>query len=336
MTFFQTCFVSFRMRTLARILILILSCATLPLTQSFAVPDQKMSNKTCFYKDGKLVAETIESESLLRFSQAGPPRFFLYFFGRLLSKACGWFMNSRLSVKRIEPFIKKYAINMSEFEVPRKGFSSFNDFFIRKLSPEARAIDDDQKAIIAPADSKLLVIPRLTPETRFFVKSKRFCLQSFLRDKALSEKYKGGTLLLFRLAPYDYHRFHFPCDCVPSRAKRLRGSLSSVHPIAYKKGRQPLLENERQVVMLQAKEFGIVTIVPVGALMVGKIVHTYAPGKKYEKGDEMGYFSFGGSTLVLLFEKDMLHIEQEFETHSKENYETAVVMGQRVAVKRVL
>ena len=84
---------------------------------------------------------------------------------------------------------------------------------------------------------------------------------------------------------------------------------------------------------LQTEAFGLVTIVSVGALMVGKIVSTYTPDKAYKKGDEMGYFSFGGSSLVLLFERDMLHIEQEFEAHSKENYETAVVMGQRVATK---
>jgi len=165
--------------------------------------------------------------------------------------------------------------------------------------------------LVSPADSKLFVIPQVTDATRFFVKSKKFCLKTFLGDEYVAREYEHGTLLLFRLAPYDYHRFHFPCDGVPSKHKIIEGALESVHPIVYESGSLPLQTNERHVIILKTKRFGAVAMVTVGAQLVGRITHSYTPGKAYCKGDEAGYFSFGGSSIVLLFKKDVLGISYE-------------------------
>jgi len=289
---------------------------------------------TSMYKDGQVIEENTEAVGLLRFlymTRLGlVARFF--FRRKLLSKILSCYQDSSLSKVKIKKFVKKHAIVLSDFIIPDKGFTSFNDFFVRKLKPGVRAIDQDPSVLVSPADGKILVIPEITQDTKFFVKSKRFCLETFLQNKLLAKKYERGTLLLFRLAPYDYHRYHVPCDALLGQVKKITGVLESVNPLVYKSGRlNPLLENERHYVCLQTKNFGTITMVSVGAMCVGRIVHTYTPEREHKKGDEMGYFAFGGSTLVLLFEPSFINIEQKFIEHSKENIETVVKMGERIA-----
>lgn len=291
--------------------------------------------QNAFYRDGKLVNETIEAEWFLRFFSQNVVGRKLSFLAKshLISNLYSFYMNSRLSKHKIKSFVKKYDINMKDFVVPRGGFTSFNDFFIRKLKPGVRPIDLDQSVLVAPADSKLYVISTITDQTRFFVKSEKFCLKTFLGDEQLAKEFENGTLLLFRLAPYDYHRYHFPCDCVPSRHKSISGALESVHPIVYEAGSLPLQTNERHVVLLKTEQFDTVAMVVVGAQMVGQITHSFTPNRSCRKGQEAGYFSFGGSSLVLLFKKGVLAPDEKFVVHSQENFETEVKMGQRVGEK---
>jgi len=271
------------------------------------------------------------------------PRFlsFLYrnFFGkilrmiwpiRLLSKLFAIYTDSFLSKRKISSFIKKYSIDMSQFVIPDGGFESFNDFFIRKLRPGQREIDKDSNVIVSPADSKLLAISSINNTTKFFVKSKPFCLKTFFRDEDLAQKYQNGTLLLFRLAPRDYHRYHFPFDSIASEPRIIFGKLDSVNPIVYKSGFMPIQENDRDIIILKSNIFGDVLFAPVGAMFVGRITHTYVPDQNCKKGDEMGYFSFGGSSLVLLFEKDIISVDQKFLDNSEKNTETPVKMGERI------
>jgi len=288
--------------------------------------------RTSFYKDGNLVCENVEAGWLVRFFSSKFGRLFGFFVNsHILSNFYGWLMDSSWSKRNIPYFIKKHDINMNEFVIPEGGFISFNDFFIRKLRPNVRPVDQDPTVLTAPADSKLFAVSHITPETSFFIKNKQFCLKNFLRDESLANQYENGTLLLFRLAPYDYHRYHFPCDCIPSMPRVIHGWLDSVHPIVYKSDVVPLQENERHITMLETKSFGSVTMISVGARLVGKITHTYTSNQEYKKGDEMGYFSFGGSSLVLLFKKGTIAVDEQFILHSQDKYETAVRMGQRIA-----
>ena len=153
-------------------------------------------------------------------------------------------------------------------------------------------------------------------------------MKKFLGNDQAAKRFDGGALMVFRLAPYHYHRFHFPFDCVPGLARRISGGLDSVNPVVYKNGHMPLLENERILTFLQSERFGSVAMVSVGALAVGRITNLYDHGGKYKKGDEMGYFSFGGSTIVLLFEKDKICINEKILENSTQNIETSVLMGE--------
>ena len=140
-------------------------------------------------------------------------------------------------------------------------------------------------------------------------------------------------MLLFRLAPQDYHRFHFPFDCVPSKVKFIHGKLESVNPVVYQSGVQPLTENERHLITLNSQNFGHVQFVPVGAMVVGKIVETFTPNLFYNKGAEAGYFAFGGSSIVMIFKKYEIKVADKILHNSQNNIETAIKMGQPVAKK---
>lgn len=248
-----------------------------------------------------------------------------------VNKACGAYYKSRPSRIHIRKFVRDYKINTAEIEKPLSSYATFNDFFIRKLKPGSRPIDPNPTTITSLADSKLTAIENIALTKNFMIKGTKFTLRDFLNDAKLAEDYEQGTLLIFRLAPEDYHRFHFPCDCVPSAPKVIHGNYDSVNPVVYKAGIQPLTTNERQLIKLETDRFSTVIMVPVGALCVGKIVETYTPNQPYKKGDEAGYFEFGGSTVALLFKKDMVRLNPYFVQQAEAGKEVPVRVGQVVA-----
>jgi phosphatidylserine decarboxylase len=247
------------------------------------------------------------------------------------SKMGGSFADSKLSRYFIKSFIKHNKIDMSDYVVPDRGYKTFNEFFYRKLKPGKRVIDQDPCSIISPADSKLLVIPEINTRAHFFIKSCKFNLEKFLQDQDLASEFARGTLLLFRLAPENYHRFHFPFDCVTSAQKVIKGKFESVNPIVYESGVQPLTENERHLIILDSEKFGRVLFVPVGAMLVGKVIETYDPNEYHKKGDEVGYFAFGGSSIVMLFQKGVITPSETFIQNSLHDRETSIKIGQVVA-----
>ncbi len=250
-----------------------------------------------------------------------------------LNKFTEFYVNSILSRPLIKPFIKKNNVDSKEFLLPVEEYKTFNQFFIRKLNPEARIIDFRENIIISPVDGALFIIPNISQADTFFVKSKSFTLESFLQNKELANYYENGTMLIFRLAPRDYHWFHFPTDCIPSEALIIPGIFDSVNPIVYKSGKQPLITNKRHLILLETESFASIAMIPVGALFVGTIVETYKPNIHFNKSTEAGYFTFGGSTVVLLFQQNTIKIPQILIDASLQGIETPVKMGEAIAIK---
>ncbi len=285
-----------------------------------------------YYVGNVLVTEKNESThwlTLLYTSLCGPA--LRYIMSQpWVARIAGIYNDSWLSKHHIASFCKQYNITLDDFVVPPGGYRSFNDFFTRKLKPGARAMDQTPTALVSPADSKLYVIPNISADTMFFIKQKALNLEQFLQDKQAAQAYTNGTMLVFRLAPYDYHRFHFPTDCIPSAAKKISGILESVNPLVFKTAVQPLLTNQRQLLYLKTKHFDTIAMVAVGAMMVGTIIDSYTPDIMHKKGDQAGYFAFGGSTVVLLFKQGCITIAPEIVKHSLAGYETAVLVGQRI------
>jgi len=251
----------------------------------------------------------------------------LLFRRKIFSMYGGWVMNKNKSIKKIAPFVEINSLDMSEFIVPKDGFKTFNDFFYRKLQPNIRPIGD---GFVSPADGKIVAFDTIGCCMGFYVKDCSFSLHTFLKDKNLAEKYDGGSMMVIRLAPADYHRFHFPVDGMPSETTKIKGFYYSVSPIALKQNMRIFLENKREYSTLKTKDFGDVLLVDVGATLTGSIIQTYTPNKPVKKGDEKGHFAFGGSTIVVLIEKNKIKIDQDLIDNTNNGFETTVKMGEQI------
>lgn len=244
------------------------------------------------------------------------------------SHLVGLYQKSRVSRLAVKPFIKQYGVDPTEFLDDVEDYQSFNDFFIRKLRPGVRPIVPGHDVAVLPADGRYLVFEKVSSADSFWIKGKKFCLKKLLQDDQLADSYEGGGMVIARLCPVDYHRFHFPCNALPSGTQNINGPLHSVNPIALKRYVNVLTENKRAITHLQTKSFGQVLFIEVGAMYVGSIHQTYVPGELYAKGDEKGYFSFGGSCIILLFEPGRIQFDQDLVDETKRKLEVRGQMGQ--------
>ena len=249
---------------------------------------------------------------------------------KLVSSIYGNIMDRTSSAKKINPFIEDFGIDMSVAQ--KKEFNTFNDFFTRKLKEDARPVDTCSTFVVAPADGKILAYADVS-NTDFIIKGYRFDISSFLDNPELAQKYHDGALIIIRLAPADYHRFHFPISGNISSNKKVDGDYYSVNPFALRKKAEIFCLNKREYTILANPLFGGVVMAEVGATMVGSIIQTFKGTYAY-RGEEKGYFKFGGSTVVLLFEKSKIHIDKDLLINTSKGYETAVKMGERIGEKK--
>ncbi len=247
---------------------------------------------------------------------------------KFISSWYGDMMDAPRSADKIEPFVENYDVDLGIAQ--RQAFDSFNDFFTRKLKKDARPINTDPEVAVSPADGKVLAWADISNRD-FIVKGSRFNVAEFLQDTILAKKYEHGSMMLFRLSPPDYHRFHFPVGGQVSPVTRISGDYYSVNPMAIRQMIAIFWENKREYVAIANEIFGEVIMAEVGATMVGSIVQTYR-NDRVEKGEEKGYFEFGGSSVVLLFEPGRIIIDPDLLTHTKNKLETAIKMGERVGV----
>ncbi|CAF22747.1 phosphatidylserine decarboxylase [Candidatus Protochlamydia amoebophila] len=247
-----------------------------------------------------------------------------------ISHCYGLLQKRPSSVKKILPFIKNFDVNISEFLMPLTHFKSFNDFFIRRLKPEFRPIALGEKIVSMPADGRYYFYQDIDQVDGFIVKGKKFSLASLLENKELAQKYQGGSMVIVRLCPSDYHRFHFPCDCIPGETRLLNGYLYSVNPLAIKKNLNIFTQNKRTICELATTHFGKILYLEIGATNVGSIQQTYCPFQPALKGDEKGYFEFGGSSLILLFQKGRIRFDQDLLDATQSGYEIRCLMGQQM------
>ena len=260
---------------------------------------------------------------------------FLYnnFFGRLIlkilitpfiSKLNGIRYSKKHSTKIIPKFILKNEIDMSDY--PEKKYTSFNDFFIRKIIKEKRPISNINSNLISPCDS-LLTVYKINDDLTFNLKNSTYTVSELLKDEILAKKYHNGYLLLFRLTVRDYHHYCYIDNGIREEYKKINGVLHTVNPIACKKVKV-YSENSREYTILHLDNFGDVIQVEVGALMVGKIKNNSS--KEFKRGDEKGYFEFGASTIIMLFEENRIAINDDILLYSKKEIETRVKYGETI------
>lgn len=236
-------------------------------------------------------------------------------------------LNSKISCLLIKPFIKKHDINMNDYEL--KKYKSFNDFFIRKIKPGKRKIIKKEDIFIAPCDSKLTVY-EIDSKLTFKVKNSLYDVSSLIKDEKIAKKFKGGYALVYRLSPEDYHRYYFIDDGIVLKNYKIDGFFHTVNPVVYDKFKV-FKENTRECTYIKTKNFSEVLYVEVGALLVGKINNHKL--LNFKKGEEKGYFMYGGSTVIILVKKDVVKIDDEIINNSKNEYETYVKLGDKIGVK---
>ena len=242
-----------------------------------------------------------------------------------ISKLGGAVLSTKLSSLLVKPFIKANNIDMSDYT--ERAYASFNDFFTRDLKPGKRFINRDKEVLISPSDGRVSVY-EIDDNMTLNIKDSYYTIESLTHSKKAANYYKGGTCVIIRLCVDNYHRYCYIDNGYKTTNKFIEGVLHTVNPVAceyydiYK-------ENSRECSLLHTENFGKVMQIEVGALMVGKIVN-YDQVACIHRGDEKGKFEFGGSTIVLLFKKDTVDIDDDLIENTKNGYETAVKMGERI------
>lgn len=240
----------------------------------------------------------------------------------------GAYMKSSLSRRRIQPFIEKNHIDMSEYI--DQEFKCYNDFFVRRIRKDKRPINLDKNVFIAPADSKLTYYP-IFENTHFKIKDTFYSLEDLLQNESLARDYRGGECFIFRLTVDDYHRYCFIDDGTKEEDCYIKGIFHTVNPIA--NDYYPIYkQNSRSYSILHTKNFDDVIMMEVGAMMVGKIVNHSL--ECFSKGQEKGYFEFGGSTIVVLIKANIIDVDEDIVRNSSKHDETRVLMGEKIGVKR--
>lgn len=247
---------------------------------------------------------------------------------RWVSKVAGKYLDSRLSKGMIKKYIRNNQIDMAQYE--EEEYSCFNAFFTRRIKKELRPFDSEPTAFCSPCDGKLTVFP-IDQDSRFEVKGYTYTVETLLQSAELAEKFQGGYCFIFRLCVDDYHRYAYLDDCQKGENVFIKGKLHTVQPTALEK-RRVFTENCREYTLMQTANFGNVAQVEVGAMMVGRIVNNHGAGE-FKRGEEKGRFEFGGSTIIVLVEKDKVLPDAELLKNTQDGNETIVRAGERLGVR---
>ena len=241
-------------------------------------------------------------------------------------------LDSDVSTVFIDSFADKNGIDLFDYEETK--YSSFNDFFTRRIKGSRRLINGDESVLVCPSDGKVSAY-EITPSSTFVIKNSVYTVGSLLRDKKLSERFAGGNAIVIRLTPDDYHRYIYPCTGIKSHNRVINGVLQTVNPVALH--HTPVFkENAREYCMIRSEQFGDVIMMEVGALFVGKITNHNPEGRvKVTKGEEKGYFEFGGSTIVLLTQKGKVTIDDDLLQNTREGFETKLLQGMQIGVRTI-
>ncbi|KAJ5815844.1 Phosphatidylserine decarboxylase-related protein [Penicillium robsamsonii] len=253
---------------------------------------------------------------------------------RSLSVKQGRKYDDPASASQIKDFINFHQLDMSEVLLPLEDFRSFNEFFYRALKPDARpcSAPDEPKIVVSPADCRSVAFDRMSDATSIWVKGREFSVERLLGNAYPEDaaRYRNGGLGVFRLAPQDYHRFHIPVDGIMGEPKTIEGEYYTVNPMAIRSALDVYGENVRILVPIDSVAHGRVMVVCVGAMMVGSTVITRKAGEKVSRGEELGYFKFGGSTLLVLFEDGKVNFDRDLADNSKGALETLIRVGMSV------
>lgn len=284
----------------------------------------------CKDREGNVISENDTQDKLLKklYETETGRKALKLFVQPAVSIAGGRFLDSKFSTPFISPFIARNDISMEEYE--DGDYESFNHFFTRRIKEGERAFSKEAEALCSPCDARLSIYP-VTADGIFTVKNTEYTMERLVRSKKLADRYLGGTLCVFRLTVEDYHHYAYIDEGMKTKNYRIPGVFHTVNPLANE--RYPVYtENAREFSVLKSRNFGNVLMMEVGALFVGRIVNHHER-MAVQRGMEKGYFEFGGSTVILVFEKDRVVLAEDILKNNEEGFETAVKMGEVIGKK---
>lgn len=262
------------------------------------------------------------------------------FTNKYFSRFYGSFQDMPSSHRKVRPFIEKFNIQMSEYEPgtrpaldPRDSYRTFNEFFIRRFKLGKRSFVTEPGRMPAFAEARYVGFESMSDKAVYPVKGQFLRAKDLIGNDQVSKIFEGGPLLIARLCPVDYHRYHYPDNGKVLDNFRIPGAYDSVNPFALKFKNQIFIKNERHVSILQTENFGRLAYIEVGAICVGKIVQSHRWNKPFMRGEEKGYFLFGGSTVVVIGEKGAWKPSQDILANTEKGIETYLHLGNEVAVK---
>lgn len=242
-----------------------------------------------------------------------------------ISKIGGAYMNSGISKIHIKGFIKNNGIDMSQYE--KTEYKNFNECFTRKILPECRPVCQEEDTFISPCDGRLSAY-HINEESAFKIKNSWYRVEDLIEGSKTAPDYKEGICFVFRLCVDDYHRYGNIDDGEILENRYIKGKLHTVRPIAL--NRYPVfVQNSREYTIIDTKHFGKIAQIEVGALMIGKIKNHQKSGT-LKRGTEKGMFLYGGSTIVVLLEKDKVDIPDIYFENTDKDIETKVKWGSRL------
>ena len=279
---------------------------------------------------GELKPEGIYGEKPLRWAyETGLGRFCLEaaIKQRWFSGLYGKWADCGCSAKEVLPFIEHFGLDTDEFLNATESYQTFNEFFFRRLRPEARPVADEPGNACFPADGRQLVILDLSEATAIHAKNRKFDLSALLGDPSLAERFSNGTAVISRLCPTDYHRFHYPLTGSPGGPRLINGPLYSVNPIALARNISYLWQNKRRITQISDSAAGDYLFLEIGATNVGSIVDTSNHKSPVATGKEKGYFKFGGSMVMTLFQAGRFSPAADLVEHSANGVELYTRFG---------
>ena len=279
------------------------------------------------YEEKQFMEKPLEMLYHTRFGRVATS---LLFARRFFSKLYAFLKKVPPSTREIVPFIDTYNIDMSVYP-DIDTYTSFNDFFIRKKKEIALTINQDPHTVIAPADSKLSIF-NISELGLFTIKGVQYTLTELLRDQHIAQSFIGGTGLIYRLTTDDYHRYCHVSDGNIIAHQVLKGKLHTVGPMAHGIVKA-ISENQREYVRIATDNGSELLFMEVGAMLIGAIHnHQTTVGATVKKGEEKGYFSYGGSTIVVLYKKDAIKIDADICEYAAQNIEVKVTYGEKVGM----
>ncbi len=284
--------------------------------------------------------EKVYGDGMVKFAYGNPVGRLLGFMiaSKMVSRCYGNMQDSPKSAKKVAPFIKNFNIPIAHYQKGsfknnpiETSYQSFNEFFIRQFRDGQRSFTPNERDMGAFSEARYFGHERMTDELTIPVKGSMLRAVDLIGNHALAQDFIGGPLMVARLCPVDYHRYHYPDAGKTLQAFTIPGNLHSVNPLALKYRQNIFIKNERRVAILETEHFGKLAYIEVGATMVGKIVQSFDESEPFHKGDEKGYFLFGGSTVIVCGEPGKWSPSSDMLENTNQGIETYIHLGDVVA-----